>query len=288
MRGEDNLSHLDTENRMKITKIDSLSSVELGPYRTMRRPIEHREKGVFIAEGEKVVRRLVDSKLNIVSLLMTPEWAERYSPLLEGREIRDGLYLAEKKLLEEIVGYGLHQGIMAIGEVPPPALLGGLRRSDGRPFMMAAADGVANSENMGVIVRNCSAFGADALIIGETSCDPYLRRSVRNSMGTIFQLPILYTDDLASVFPKLKEKYGVRVIGAHPRPDSEPLSKLDLTHDVCFVFGSEGAGISSRVLDVCDSLATIPMHNEVDSVNVGSSVGIVLYECRRQRTINIH
>lgn len=269
---------------MRITKTESLSLPGLEPYRTMRRPIEHRERGIFVAEGEKVVRRLVQSDLRIVSILLTKEWSEQYSALISEREIEEGVYEADKKLLEEIVGYGLHQGIMAIGRVPEPVDVFETKSESGKPFLFAAVDGIANSENMGVIVRNCAAFGVDALIVGSTSCDPYIRRSVRNSMGTIFGLPISYAEDLASALLRLHREREIRVVAAHPRRDSETVTNVDMTGDVCIVFGSEGEGISPRVLDVCDSFANIPMSNDVDSLNVGSSVGVILYEVARQRS----
>lgn len=268
---------------MKTIRIDSLSLPGLEPYLTMRRPVEHRERGIFVAEGEKVVRRLVESSLNVVSLLLTDEWLEKYSANLDQRPIEDGVFVAERKLLEEIVGYRLHQGIMAIGRVPEEADIFNTENDSDKTRLLIALDGIANSENMGVIVRNCAAFGVDTMIVGETSCDPYLRRSVRNSMGTVFQLPIARSEDLADTLRRLRAGFGTRIAAAHPQEGSERITDVDLTGDVCIVFGSEGDGISLRVLEACESRLTVPMKNGVDSINVGSSVGVVLYEAARQR-----
>lgn len=268
---------------MKTIRADSLSIPGLAPYLTMRRPNEHREKGIFVAESEKVVRRLVQSDLKIISMLLTKEWFERYSPMLEDRSIEEGVFVAEKKFLEEIVGYRLHQGIMAIGRVPRQTDFFNLRKRIGRPHLFVALDGIANSENMGVIVRNCAAFGVDAMIVGETSCDPYLRRSVRNSMGTVFRLDVLQTENLLDTLKTIRQEFGMRLIAAHPQEGSAPINEVDLTSDVCIIFGSEGEGISPRVLEKCDARLTVPMRGYVDSINVGSSVGVVLYEASRQR-----
>ncbi|MCL4539254.1 MAG: RNA methyltransferase [Bacteroidetes bacterium] len=268
---------------MKTIRINSLSLPGLEPYLTMRRPVEHREKGVFVAEGEKVVRRLVGSRLEIVSILLTDEWFEEYTPLLEQREIEDGIYIGGRSLLEEIVGYRLHQGIMAIGKVPEPADVFERGKTTVEPRLLVALDGIANSENMGVIVRNCAAFGVDVVIVGETSCDPYLRRSVRNSMGTIFQLPTAKVDNLAETMKELRDRYRTDIIAAHPHEGSDKITDVDLTGEVCIVFGSEGEGISPGVLNACNRRLTVPMKSAVDSLNVGSSVGVVLYEASRQR-----
>ncbi len=249
----------------------------------MRRPVGHREMGIFIAEGEKVVRRLVQSDIKIVSILLTEEWMAEYSPLLADRKVEEGVFVAGKKLLEEIVGYKLHQGIMAIGRVPEQAEVFASDKPRNGRRLLVALDGVANSENMGVIVRNCAAFGVEALIVGKTSCDPYLRRSVRNSMGTIFNLPIVKCEHLVTVLESMRNEHGLRIVAANPRDGAVDVSSADLSGDLCVVFGSEGDGISPEVLAACDTNVLIPMHRDVDSINVGSSVGVILYECARQR-----
>ncbi len=273
-----------TKTLTTITRLLSLDLPELEPYLTMRRPAGHRERGIFIAEGEKVVRRLVESDLDIISILLTEEWLVTYSPLIEKRRVEEGVYVAGKKLLEEIVGYKLHQGIMAIGRVPEPADVFASEKPSNDRRLLVALDGVANSENMGVIVRNCAALGVDALIVGETSCDPYLRRSVRNSMGTIFNLPIAKCEHLVTVLESMRKDHGVRIVAANPRDGAVDVGSADLSGDLCIVFGSEGEGVSPQVLAGCETVVRIPMQHDVDSINVGSSVGVILYECARQRS----
>ena len=268
---------------MNIVYIDSLFLPELEPYRTMRRPVEHRAKGIFVAEGEKVVRRLLESELRTVSILMSPEWLERYRDILSIKMIKQGVFIAEKALLDQIVGYNLHQGIMAIGRVPEPLDIFKAVEEFPKPCLLVAADGIANSENMGVIVRNCAAFGVQLLISGETSCDPYLRRSVRNSMGTIFNLPVANVEDLSVTLKRLRKQLSFEIVAAHPQSDSIELNEANLTKDDCVVFGSEGEGISRNVLNECTVRVKIPMDNDVDSINVASSVGVVLYAVSRQR-----
>src|SRR5260221_12837990 len=104
-----------------IHKVTSLSLPELEPYRTLRRPLDHIRRGIFVAEGEKVVRRLLASDLSVVSILLTPKWYEQVFPnddaggtLLYMRVENVPVFVAEKKLLESIVGFNLHQGIMAV------------------------------------------------------------------------------------------------------------------------------------------------------------------------------
>jgi tRNA G18 (ribose-2'-O)-methylase SpoU len=159
---------------------------------------------------------------------------------------------------------------------------------------------------MGALVRNCVAFGVHGLIVGETSSSPYLRRAVRNSMGTIFELPVFElnnrmgelheslikhqfgtletrpSETLAQTLRDLRQR-GMRCIAAHPHTDKKILSQADFSGDCCIVFGNEGDGISAEVLEACDEAVAIPMPPTVDSLNVGAAAAVFLYEAARQR-----
>src|SRR5439155_2842844 len=112
-------------------------------------------------------------------------------PLLQARSEMIQVFLAEKSLLETLTGFSMYQGLLAVGKVPLPLSLEEILKPSARPWLLAAVDGLSSAENLGALVRNCSAFGVLALIVGETSSSPFLRRAVRSSMGTIFQLPII-------------------------------------------------------------------------------------------------
>ena len=267
---------------LRVQKIDSLELPELAPYRTMRRQGEHREQGTFVAEGEKVVRRLLESDLTVVSLLLPEKWLGGYEPLIRSRAEEMVVFVAEKQILERLTGFSMYQGVLAVGKVPPAPTLDALLKRSERPYLFAAVDGLSNAENLGVLARNCAAFGVQGLLVGKTSCSPYLRRAVRSSMGTIFRLPVLEGLDSAQTLRDLRA-LGVRSVAAHPHTDQRTLSECDLAADCCVVFGSEGLGISPDVLELCDEAAAIPIAVGVDSLNVGSAAAVFLYEARRQR-----
>jgi len=156
--------------------------------------------------------------------------------------------------------------------------------------VFAAVDGLTSAENIGLLTRNCAAFGAQALIVGETCISPYLRRAVRNSMGAIFKLPIVElktggrppAPTLAGTLGQLRAA-GVRCLAAHPHTNMKTVSQADFTGDCCIVFGSEGSGLSPAVLAACDEAVAVPMANDVDSLNVGAAAAVFLYEAARQR-----
>ena len=266
----------------RVQLISSFGSPGLQPYATLRRPFEHKQQGIFVAESDKVVRRLLESHFTVVSLLCDEKWLAIFRPLLEARPELITVYLAEKKLLESMVGFQMFQGILAVGKIPPRVSLNEVLVNQPKPLLLTAVDEVANAENLGSLVRNCVAFGVHALLVGETSSSPFLRRAVRNSMGTIFQLPVVESFSLVESLRALRSK-GIRCIAAHPHVDGRSLTQADFKGDCCIVLGSEGKGISPAVLEICDDAVAIPMPPTVDSLNVGAAAAVFLYEANRQR-----
>jgi tRNA G18 (ribose-2'-O)-methylase SpoU len=186
----------------------------------------------------------------------------------------------------------MFQGVLAVGKIPESFSLEKVLKNSPAPRLFAAVDGLTNSENLGALVRNCAAFDVHALFVGETSSSPFLRRAVRNSMGAIFQLPVVELGKAGAAPPARGKTLaqtllalrgsGVRCIAAHPRGE-KILSEAKFTGDCCIVFGSEGEGISRAVLESCDEAVAIPMPEPVDSLNVGAAAAVFLYEANRQR-----
>ncbi|MGZ5568332.1 MAG: TrmH family RNA methyltransferase [Limisphaerales bacterium] len=266
----------------EVQHITSFDLPELAPYRTMRFQLEQRQQGIFIAESEKVTRRLLASELPVVSVIIPDTMLDDFREALEKRPEVVRVYCAPKSVLEQLTGYEMYQGILAVGRVPEKTTLDSVLSKSQGPVLLAAADGIGNSQNLGVLVRNCAAFSANALLVGETSCSPFLRRAVAASMGTIFQLPSIDLENLAETIKELRAR-GIRCIAAHPHIDKRTLPQTDFTQSCCIVFGSEGQGIRPQILELCDEAVAIPMPPDVDSLNVGSASAVFLYEVARQR-----
>lgn len=265
-----------------VHSITSLDHPALQPYLTMRRQEVHREQGIFVAEGEKVVRRLLKSELGVVSLLVHEPWLEKLQPWLAPRTEEIHAFVAPKAELEKLVGYPMYQGLLAIGRIPPTVTLADALRRHAVPRLFVAVDGLGNAENLGGLVRNCAAFGGQALLVGETCSSPWLRRAVRASMGTIYDLSVVETVSLAASLRDLRLA-GVRCVAAHLNASQRTLAQTDLRGDCCVVFGNEGHGVSPAVLAACDEAVLVPMSNGVDSLNVGAAAAVFLYEAARQR-----
>ena len=267
---------------LRIEAITSLDAPELEPYRTMRRSEEHRHRQIFVAEGEKVVRRLLESSFPVVSVILPGKWLQEYRPLLERRSEMITAYVVEKDILETLVGFSMYQGVLAIGKIPKLPGLDEVIASTASPRLFVALDALTNAENLGGLVRNCAGFGVQALLTGQTSSSPYLRRAVRGSMGTIFKIPVVENLDLSIALRELRAR-NIRCIAAHPHIAGPTLPQTDFSQDCCIVFGSEGHGIGPEVLKACDAAVAVPMALEVDSLNVGSAAAVFLYEVNRQR-----
>jgi tRNA G18 (ribose-2'-O)-methylase SpoU len=266
-----------------IVPITSLDFPDLIPYRTLRQSVEQFRYGKFIGEGKIVVRRLLESKHEIISVLITPEWLEEYSELLAARPEQITVFVGQKELLNTIVGYNLHQNIMALGKIPAQATLDSVLMQSSKPYLFVALDGLTNAENLGVLVRNCAAFGVHAVLVGETSSSPYLRRAVRNSMGTVFKMSVVQCINLVETLTRLRSSHQFKIFAAHPHTEENKIQGTDFSGNCCFVFGSEGNGISPQVLSACDLPIAIPMLLGVDSLNVASASAVFLYEALRQR-----
>jgi len=267
---------------VRVQTLEDLNHPLLAPYRTLREQHDHHHQRIFVAEGEKCVRRLLETDFTVSSAVMPAKWVPQFQPLLERRPEKIELFVAEKPALQKLTGFSMYQGVMAVARIPAPADLPALLARAPRPWFLAATDGLNNSENMGAVARNCAAFGVQALLQGETSSSPYMRRAVRSSMGNIFRLPVVECVSLAATLRYLKDR-GVRTVAAHPHTDRRTIAQASLAGDCCVVFGSEGVGVSPEVLRVCDEAVAVPMSAGVDSLNVASAVAVFCYEVARQR-----
>jgi tRNA G18 (ribose-2'-O)-methylase SpoU len=265
-----------------INSVQSLAAPELAWYLTLRRVEEHERAGVLVATNVKVIKRLLASRYTVVSALLTPAWLAKLEPLLQARPEAICVYVAEQSVLETITGYQLHQGALAVAQIPPLPDFETLLANAPRPLLLAAVEGIASAENLGSIVRCCAAFGVHFLIVGETCGSPFQRRAVSGAMGTTFEQPLVRVANLVATLTTLRAR-GVRCLAAHPRADAKKLASVDLRGDSCLVFGAEGPGLTPAVLTACDDMVEIPMPSHMNSLNVAVATGVFLYEATRQR-----
>lgn len=261
---------------------DSLEDPALAPYLTLRRSDEHERTGIFVADGPKLIERVLAAGLVLESMLCTERWAAHFTPLLDRQAADLPIYVTAEKHLRQLVGYHLFNGVLAVARIPTaPSLAAILAQPSRGPRLWVALDGLANAENLGSIVRSGVALGAQAVLCGETCASPWLRRSVRTSMGAMVKVPVISSNDLAADL-RACAAAGFRCCATDSNGGAA-LPTADLAGDICLVLGNEGDGIRPAVAAACGMVVTIPMPGGTDSLNVGAAAAVVLYEAARQR-----
>jgi tRNA G18 (ribose-2'-O)-methylase SpoU len=227
----------------------------------------------FIAENEKVVQRLLNSNTTVKSILGLPTALDRNFELIQKKGIQqDKIFTASKSILEEITGFSIHRGLLAEGEIPKLNLLEELES----PILIL--NRIYDSENIGSILRTARAFGINSCIYDRESSHPYLRRSVRVSMGNIFGIKFYEAPNIKETFPQLKN-LGLQILGASAIEDfMKPISlyQYSFPDKWALVLGNEANGIPENILTQCNALIHIPMELGVDSLNVSHSLAGIL------------
>ncbi len=269
--------------KQQIKNFDKNSKYLL-PYKTLKTPdvVNHLRK--FVVQGEKSIVRLLKSPCSIESILCSERFYEKISPWLKDRKEEIMVFEGTSEEVRSVIGYQMYQEVMAVAQIPKTNSLESVMLTAKKPWFFVAVDGLSNAENMGTLIRNCSGFGVTGLIYDKSSCSPFLRRSVRCTMGTIFNIPIIEVCELGAALRKLREKQ-VTIFGSFPHRAQKVLSDAPFKKDCCLLFGSEGKGMSDSITSQCDFSVTIPMHSGTDSLNVASASAVFLYEVCRQRGI---
>lgn len=270
---------------MKIPQIvSSFDDPFVDAYRNVTDADLRGRKHLFMVESEMVVRRLLKTNWNIHSVFLSPNKFERLSPFLESCEAP--VYVADVNLMTEIVGFHIHRGALAAVHRPPPKdisvdnLFNILR--DKENISLLLAERITNVDNMGSLFRNAAAFGVDALLFDNQCCDPLYRKSIRVSMGHTLSIPWAIADHWSATLQRLKSELGVTIIGCETGDQAIPLWDVAGSHRRALVMGEEKAGLSPSTINLCDSVAEIPMQNAVPSINVAVASAVALYDFFRR------
>ncbi len=254
-----------------MERITDPADPRLADYRELRdaaarRRIEGDE--FFIAEGPTSIERLLASGHRVRSVLVSEQKYARLAALLDPLDAP--VYVVDRTLLADIVGFDLHRGAIAAAYRLPSRSLDELLRSARR---IAVLEGLNDPENLGAIARSARALGVDALVVDPTCIDPYTRRTVRVSMGEILFLPwcrVPAPDWPTAVFEALRD-HGVETWAMTPSDDADDIWVLDVPERLAVVLGAEGPGLDRRTLLAADRRVVLPIDADVDSLNVGAA-----------------
>lgn len=228
----------------------------------------------FVSDHEKTVLRLLHSKLKIKSIFGTPKYINKHTSLIHSKLKSDSIFVASEKIFESTIGFRVHQGFMAVGYTP--------NLTNQLPFsnQILLCNSLVDSENMGSILRTSASFGLSSILLDEKCIHPYLRRSIRVSMGNIFTLSIQRSMNIHKDLQTYKD-HGYKII-CLSLPEEKganyyrKIGEFSFPEKFILVLGNESFGISEDVKKESDFFVYIPMYDGIDSLNVSHSLAVCL------------
>ncbi|MEV5892163.1 TrmH family RNA methyltransferase [Nonomuraea fuscirosea] len=272
------LEYVTAADDPRLTDYTRLRDVEL------RKSLEA-ERGLFLAEGEKVIRRAIGAGYPIRSVLTTRRWLASLEDVLGDATV----YVVDDATMSGIAGFPVHRGALASMErLPLPAvetLLEGGARSEGGVRRLLVLEDLVDHANVGAIFRCAAALGVGGIVLSPRCADPLYRRAVKVAMGAVFSIPYARMDDWFEGLSTLR-KAGFRTLALTPDQTATPLDTVALSERVALLLGSEGDGLSSHWLQEADEAVCIPMSGEamaagVDSLNVVAAAAIACHGLMR-------
>jgi len=264
----------------QIVPVTDPDDPRLEPYRAVReRDLVGRE-GLFVAEGrvvlEKALRAIPE---RIASVLVAEHRLASLGDLLAGLPAGTPVYAAAQAAMDRVVGFPIHRGILAIGRRDPrrpEELIAGLPET----ALVVGLVGIANHDNMGGIFRNAAAFGADAVLLDDSCCDPLYRKAIRVSVGAALTVPFVRLGAAEDLLTTL-EAAAFEVVALSPRGGAD-LAQFEPAPRTALLFGAEGPGLPDALLARA-RIIRIPMVDDFDSLNVATTSGIVLHRVASMR-----
>jgi len=264
-----------------LVELDDPADPRLADYRDLRdvqlRESLEAEHGLFIAEGEKVVRRAAEAGFEARSFLMAPRWLDGLADVLGASEAP--CYVVSEQLAEQVTGFHVHRGALAsLRRRSAPSVesvLAGART-------VVVLEDVVDHTNVGACLRSAAAMGVDAVLLSPRCADPFYRRSIKVAMGAVFSLPWTRLDEWYDAVTDLSAA-GFTTVALTPAPDSVDVEQAVAGQErVALLMGTEGRGLSDRWMGTADVRAVIPMAEGIDSLNVAAATAVACYVARRR------
>ncbi|MDY5880242.1 MAG: RNA methyltransferase [Oscillospiraceae bacterium] len=232
------------------------------------------DKGIFIAESPKVIERALNAGCVPISFLMETRHVENQAKQLIARCGDIPVFTAELDVLTQLTGFKLTRGMLCAMYRPKLPTVEDICKNARR---VAVLEDVMNPTNVGAIFRSAAALGIDAVVLTSASSDPLYRRSIRVSMGTVFQVPWTYLGEGGiSELRSLGFKTAAMALKSDSLPIYDPrLAKID---KLAIVLGTEGDGLAAGTIADCDYTVLIPMSHGVDSLNVAAASAVAFYQ----------
>jgi tRNA G18 (ribose-2'-O)-methylase SpoU len=262
-------------------RVETPDDPRVAEYRVLSEPERLRGRGLFVAEGRLVVQRLLESgRFKVRSLLLNAAARAALAPQLSGLAPEIPVYVCPVQQFAAITGFNIHRGCLALVERPPALPFGAV--VDGARLLVALED-VANADNMGGVFRNAAAFGADAVLLSPSCCDPLYRKAVRTSMAAALMVPFARVEEWPEGLERLRalDFSIVALTPGEPSMSLDEFARLGRPEKLALVIGAEATGLSAAASALADARVRIPIRREVDSLNLAVAAGIALSRLSR-------
>jgi tRNA G18 (ribose-2'-O)-methylase SpoU len=228
-------------------------------------------RGLFIAEGEKVIRRAIAAGYQVRSMLVTTDRAAGAADMAGSWP--GPVYVVAPEVARGLTGYRVHRGALASMQLRP---LPSVAEVTGRARRIMVLEDIVDHTNVGAIFRCVAALGFDGVVLAPRCADPLYRRAVRVSMGAVLSVPYARMEDWREGLGGLRAA-GFRLLALTPAADAVPIAAVQPGGRLALLLGGEGDGLSARWRDQADLRVRIPMSREIDSLNVAAAAAIACY-----------
>lgn len=265
---------------MTVERLSDADDPRVAEYRGIQDAELIRARGLFVAEGRPVVRRVIeDGRFRVRSVLVNAAASRDLAPVLAALAPSVPVFSGAPATLTEIAGYDVHRGCLALVERPPARAAGDVLAA---ARTLVILEGVANPDNVGGVFRNAAAFGAGGVLLSPACGDPLYRKAIRTSMGAVLRVPYAIADAWPDVLTDARAA-GFTIVALTPREPSESLDAFagrPRASRVALVIGTEGEGLTAAVEAAADYRVRIPISPDVDSLNLSVAAAIALYALR--------
>ena len=255
-------------------RIDTLDDPRVADYRHVTNPAHLLARSLFVVEGRLVVERLLAlPQWQTHSVLVTQAASDNLGATLDRTDA--AIYLTEQSLMNQIAGFDIHRGCLALAARQPERTLD--HAGADRAQRALILEGVSNPDNIGGLFRSAEAFGVDLVVLGPECGDPLYRKAIRTSMGSTLAVPFVRAGDWPAAIGVLRAS-RFQVVALTPAASALPISSMTPAGPkVAILVGAEGAGLSEPAMAAADLRARIPMTGAIDSLNVTTAASIALY-----------
>ncbi len=255
-------------------EVVDLEDPRIAVFRNLKQTNATRWAKTFVVEGDKLVARLLASPYPVESILTAKNCLESLpAPIPSDVPV----YVLPSGLVEQVVGFNFHRGVLACGRRLTNRPLASLSGSAGALTLVVCVD-VQDPENLGSIFRSSAAFGVDGVVLAGRCADSLLRRVLRVSMGAALSLPFAQIPDLSRAIELLRRDCAVKCWATVLDDAAARLGDLQRPDRLAILLGNEAHGLAAQWRQLCDAAVTIPMRGGTDSLNVAVAAGVFLYE----------